>query len=191
MKPANLGARLTPTMQRRTNIPKFVFTSRLRVFTLGLENGLLWEERSWQAFKSGCNEFWGITLQRPKQTLQSTMDAHARVLHNCFGAYFATVLSKTGRPQVFVLSNMSWPSLSSTCNRIWCCLKMLSFRFRYQCCDSASSLSVVVRGCVVNWLWKWGKENQEETINVDDREAGVAGIDQGTYGETCTQNFFS
>ena len=106
------------------------------------------------------------------------MDAHAGVLHNCFGAYFATVLSKTGRPQVFVLSNMSWPSLSSTCNRIWCCLKMLSFRFRYQCCDSASSLSVVVRGCVVNWLWKWGKENQEETINVDDREAGVAGIDQ-------------
>ena len=37
--------------------------------------------------------FWGITLQRPKQTLQSTMDAHAGVLHNCFGVYFATVLS--------------------------------------------------------------------------------------------------
>ena len=32
-------------------------------------------------------------LLRPKQTLQSTMDAHAGVLHDCFGVYFATVLS--------------------------------------------------------------------------------------------------
>ena len=66
MKPANLGARLTPTMQRRTNVPKFVFTSRLRVFTLGLENVLLWEERSWQAFKSGCNQFWGHYFTKAK-----------------------------------------------------------------------------------------------------------------------------